>query len=185
MRTIMLLCLLATSAAPAATTRPASRPAASASLPVVSLYLDIGYPPPGVTEYQQVIAGFWSDGTVVWTTNTGRTHAGRPYRTAKIDPAEVDKLLKELDAIHFFDDPELAKSRPVPVDASQRVMSARFGEKQQRISTWREPTTQPADRFEEIWSEARRLISARVPKDGVAIEKLDERIFDIGRAART
>src|SRR5690242_11596569 len=139
MRTTIVLCLLlACGVASAATTQPASRPAAAEPQPVVAVYLEIGYPPPGVTEYKQLIAGFWSDGTVVWTTNAGRTHAGRPYRTATIDPAEVERLLKELDAIHFFDDPELSKARPVPVDASRRVMCACFGEKQQRISTWRE-----------------------------------------------
>jgi hypothetical protein len=195
MRTIIALCLFAAAAwgcASAATTQPASQPAPAADAaaqPVVSLHLEIGYPPPGVTELKQLIAGFWSDGTVVWTTNTDRTHAGRPYRTAKIDPAEVEKLLKELDAIGVFDDPELTKPRPMPVDAGQRVMAARLGQKQQRISTWREPaaaagTTQPADRFGQVWTQARKLIEQRVPKEGEPIEKIDQRIFDIARAAR-
>jgi len=99
----------------------------------------------------------------------------------------VAKLLRELDAIHFFDDPEIAKQPSrYPPDASHNVIAATLGDKRQRIALWREPapTTQPADRFEEIWSQARKLIADRVPKEGQAIEKIDERIFDVGRAPR-
>jgi len=70
---ILLACGFATAA-----TEPTSRPAESAPEPLISLSFEIGYPPPGVTEYNHLIAGFWSDGTVVWTTNTGRLHAGKP-----------------------------------------------------------------------------------------------------------
>ena len=174
MRTLMVL-LLACGFARAA--EPATRP-----VPVAAIWLETGYPIPGQREdeWRKLIIGIWSDGTIVWS--AADAGSGKPYLTAKLDRADIEKLLKDLDAIGFFDDAEVNRHRNrYPPDAAHTVIAAESGEKKQRLALWRDP---PKDRFGEVWTEARKRLEALRPSEGKAVETIDQGIFHLARGVR-
>ena len=174
MRMLMVL-LLACGFARAA--EPTTRP-----VPVAAIWHESGYPVPGQRqdEWRKLLIGLWSDGTVVWS--AADAGAGKPYQTAKLEPAAVDKLLKDLDAIGFFDDAEVNRHRNrYPPDAGHTVIAAESGEKKQRLALWRDP---PKDRFGEVWTKARQRLESLRPAEGRPLEELDQRIFHLARGVR-
>jgi hypothetical protein len=174
MRILMVL-LLASAIASAA--EPTTRPA-----PVAAIWFESGYPVPGKRddETRKLIVGVWGDGTSVWS--VAETGMGKPYKTARLDPAAVEKLVKDLDAIGFFGDEEVNHHRNrYPPDAGHTVMAAESGEKKQRLALWRDP---PKDRFGEVWTKARKLIEELRPAEGKPVEELDQRVFQLGRNVR-
>ena len=184
MRTLLMLLLASTLACAAepttgTTTRPVPAPATTRpAVPVAGIWTETGMPIPGRRddEPRKLIVGVWSDGTIVWST----AGAGKPYRTARLEPAAVDKLVKDLDAIHFFDDAEVNHHRTrYPPDAGHTVMAAESGDKRQRLALWRDP---PKDRFGEVWTQARQRIEALKPADGKPLEaEIDPRVFQLAR----
>jgi hypothetical protein len=161
---------------------PATRPDAAAPVPVAAVWHEISYPPPGVTDLTKLIVGIWSDGSVV----TGNDHerGGPPYTSRKIDPKEVEELMTDLDAMKFFTDEEFKKHpNRYPPDASYTAVAAVSGDKKQRISMWRAPTTQPADadHFVTQFVKARKLIEQLGGEKGDPLETIDQRVFRLAR----
>jgi hypothetical protein len=159
---------------------PASQPATQPT-PVAAVWTEVGYPPPGVTEYRRLIVGVWSDGTVV--TSDNRQRGGKPYRSFKTDAKQVRHLLAGLSAIDFFTDDRLAKEPPRPPDAGLTAVAATDGERSRRLALWRAPTTRPAeaDHYLERFVEARKRIEQFAGGTGEPVEKIDERVFRLGR----
>jgi hypothetical protein len=174
--TVLLGSVTSHAAAPA-TTQSAKEPT-----PVAAVWLEPGYPPPGASVASRLIVGVWSDGTVV--TGSDPARGGAPYTSRKIDAKRVDQLLADLDAMQFFTDEEL-KNHPnrYPPDASYTAVAAVAGDKRQRIAMWRPPTTQPADadHFVTQFIKARKLIERLSETKGEPVEKIDERVFRLGR----
>ena len=161
----------------ATTTAPSSQPAVT---PCAAVWFEMGYPPPGVTEMQHLYVGVWSDGTIVWS-------AGRkePYMTAKVEPARVEKLLKDLDDMQFFDDAEVNRQRHhLPPDAGSTNVAAKSGWKSQRLRSWQDPPNSDRPRFNAVFVEAEKLIRAIVPEKGEEVQKIDERVYRLGRQPR-
>ena len=150
--------------------------------PVAAVTYIISYPRPGETLTNRLITGVWSDGTVV--TSAYRETGGPPYTSRKVDAEKIKQLAADLDALKFFTDEELKKQpNRYPPDASYTAVAAAFADKHQRLALWRAPTTQPADadRFVQIFVKARALIDKLGEAKGEPVEKIDERIFDVGR----
>src|SRR5688500_11110363 len=105
---IMNLLLLTTVLVVAETRGHASRVTA---LPIAGVWQELS-PHPNQKEPRQLDIGVWSDGTIVWREND-------KHLTAKIDQREADKMLKDLDELKFFDDPEVNRQpSQYPPDAS-------------------------------------------------------------------
>jgi hypothetical protein len=182
MRLLSLIVLLA-STANCAATEPATRPATTRPVPVAAIWLEGGMPLPGAPrdEWRKLRIGLWSDGTIVW--GAAANGIGKPYQSARLDPVVVEKLINDLDAAGFFDDPDVNHHRNrFPPDAGHTVIAAESGGKAQRLALWRDP---PADRFGEVWTAALRLIEQLKPaEEGAAVEKLDESVYQLGRKVR-
>jgi hypothetical protein len=171
-------CTAAEAAEPSTRPQPATRP-----VPVAAIWFERGYPPPGYSgEMRKLIVGLWSDGTIVWS--AAEDGSGKPYQSAKLDPAAVAKLIKDLDEIQFFTDEQVNHHRNrYPPDAGHTVLAAESGpDKQQRLALWRDP---PADRFGEVWTAAKKRIEQLRPAEkGEPLEQLDESVFRLGRNVR-
>ena len=163
---------------------PATKPATTRPVPVIAIWHEGGMPLPGTPheDWRRLVIGIWSDGTIVWS--GAGDGAGRPYQTTRLEPAAVEKLVRDLDELKFFTDAEVNHHRNrFPPDAGHLVIAAEAGPvKQQRLSLWRDP---PADRFGEVWTAARKLIEQLKPeKQGEPVEQLDESVFRLGRNVR-
>ena len=168
---MMNLLLLTTLLALAETRAPASQVAA---IPVAAVWQEFS-PHPNQKEPRQLEVGVWSDGTLVWREND-------KHLTAKIDQSEVDKLLKDLDEMKFFDDPQISRQpNQYPPDASHFVVAADFGDKHQRLASWRDPPESGGERFKEIFMASRKRIRAIVPAKGNPTEKFDQTVYRVGR----
>jgi len=209
MKTVLTLSVLlgafaltawATEPAPA-TTAPASQPT---SRPVVSIFYEHSYPPPGMKESRRLIIAVYADGTLRWSDD--QAMGGAPYRAAHVSPERVTRLLDDLHALGFFTDPDVAHHRiSYGPDASYTVLAAERGDARQRLASWHDPAPrgslivtehglsaiQPGQpvpqaspsyhRFTQVWAQARKLIYDLLP---TAEEPLDKRVFDVGREAR-
>jgi hypothetical protein len=212
MRAILLILLIGMlqgcdrpgSAAEPTTTavRESSSTQPAAPSPVAAIWYERSYPPPGVTEPQTLIAGIWSDGTVVWSKNlkTG----GKPYVTAKIDPSQVEKLIRDLDAAGFFAIERQVNFGP---DASYTVIAADGGDKRQWVGSWHDPrpanpsvvvtergmsVVQPGQappepsrqyaQFVQTWAKSRELIEAIIPPQGEEKEMIHDAVFGLGKS---
>ena len=168
---MMNLLLLTTLFALAETRVPASQIAA---IPVAAVWQEFS-PHPNQKEPRQLDIGVWSDGTIVWREND-------KHLTAKVDQRGVDKLLKDLDEMKFFDDPEVNRQpSQYPPDASYFAVAADFGDKHQRLASWRDPPESGGERFKKIFTASRKRIRAIVPAEGKPIEKFDESVYRVGR----
>ena len=185
----------------------ATRPSTA---PVAAVWYEISYPPPPKPGEELVprrlIVAVWPDGTVIWSDN--RATGGKPYYIGRIPNELVTKLLASLKEVGLFDLPGGARFGP---DASYTVIAADADGKRQWLGSWHDPpTTRPRvhvgeggmsalapaqprpkhspeyARFLEVWSESRRLIESVVPeRHGKLLnEKLDDRVFDVGRERR-
>ena len=184
---------------PLATTRPAG--------PVAAVWYDIGYPPPGVVlnESRRLIVGVWGDGRVVWSDD--HVKGGGPYRAARVEPARVEQLLRDLHAAGFFDEKRTVNFGP---DASYTVLAAADGSQRQWLGSWHDPA--PANpnvfigeggmsavepgkprpqhspeyaKFLKTWAESRRLIEQIAPQGGgEPLPALDLAIFNVGRESK-
>jgi hypothetical protein len=102
--------------------------------PVAAVWYEISYPAPDVKETEKLIAGLWSDGTVVWSDN--RDTGGKPYHTARISDDDVNKLLSDLSTAGLFEKLDQVHFGP---DASHTVIAAKIGGKTQWLGSWHEP----------------------------------------------
>ena len=206
--TIVLTTMLAASliaAAPERTATTTTAPSAAAtSRPVVAITYEHGYPPPGMTEPRRLIIAIYADGELRWSDD--QRIGGAPYRSARVTPARVTRLLDDLHAIGFFTDPDVERHQVnFGPDASYTVLAAERGDAKQRLASWHDPapggftlvteqgiTTiksgQPEPepsksykQFTQVWAEARRLIYDVLPRSEGLV---DPRVFDVGREDR-
>jgi hypothetical protein len=178
-RLLLAMILLGSATSHAAV--PATTQAVNDPTPVAAVWHEVGYPPPGVTEMHRLVVGVWSDGTVVTSADPAR--GGRPYTVRKVDSKQVDHLVAGLIAIGFFDDESLKNEPARPPDAGYTAVAAVAGDKHQRVALWRPPTTQPAegDHYAAQFLKARKLIEQLAEGKGEPIDKIDERVFRLGR----
>ena len=166
---MLLSALAAAEPATAPTTTPSTQPS-----PVVAIFREPGYPPPGVTPHWDLSIGIWDDGTVVYAS----AKEDAPYHSAKVDPARIDKLIADLDAAGLFDDAEVNRQPyRVPPDAGATVLAVEWKGKRQRLGHWREL---PDDRFGQVWKASEKLIRELRPDGGEPVQEIDKRIFRIG-----
>jgi hypothetical protein len=176
---VLIACAATRAAEPGATTTT-TQPAPPE--PVAAVTFIGGY---RVRSPRNLITGVWSDGTVI--ASADRETGGPPYHAAKVEPERVTALLKALDALKFFTDPDLrARANRYPPDASHTGVGAVFGEQRQRLALWRAPATQPADadKFLQVFLHARRLIDDLAPAEGKPVNEVDPRVYDLGRPLR-
>ena len=83
----------------------------------------------------RLIFAAWPDGRVIWSENL--TQGGKPYRTANIHPAMLEKVFTEIKRDGYFKDPSIAKSQFGP-DATTTVIYVRTKRDQLRMQSWHE-----------------------------------------------
>jgi hypothetical protein len=83
----------------------------------------------------RLIFAAWPDGRVIWSENL--TQGGKPYRTAIIHPATLDKVFATIKRNGYFNDTSLEQTRFGP-DSSTTVVYLRAKRDQLRMQSWHE-----------------------------------------------
>jgi hypothetical protein len=83
----------------------------------------------------RLIFAAWPDGRVIWSENP--TQGGKPYRTANIHPAMLEKALTAIKRNGYFNDPSLEQTRFGP-DSSTTVIYVRTKRNQLKMQSWHE-----------------------------------------------
>jgi hypothetical protein len=167
--------------------------------PVAAIWFEDGGSAPRANYLRhKLIAGIWSDGTVVWSGD--RRFGGPPYLRGRIAVEKVGAIADRLNSAGFFD---LTRQVNFGPDSSYTVIAAQARVVRQWVGSWHDPAVagivvgehglrsvsdggddppSPAYRhFLKLWAEARAIIEGAIPYDGVATPAVDEAIYRLGK----